>query len=553
MKVTGVNPPNTLFSNRLIYMYCECGSHADARKVFDRMVNRNLFSWNNMLSGYCKLGMVKPARKLFDKMVEKDVVSWNMMVIGYAQSGVFYEALRIYKEFRRLGIGYSEFSFSGVLTVCVKLKELGLTRQVHCQVYVAGFLNNVVLGSSVADAYAKCGEMAEARLLFDEMPRKDVFAWTTLVSGYALWGQMKLARKLFEEMPQKNSVPWTALIAGYAKNGLGYEALELFTEMMVQRVKPDQFTFSSCLCACAGIASLKHGKQVHACLVRTNFRPNVIVVSSLIDMYSKCGSLEAGQRVFESMDHKQDPMMWNTMISALAQHGLGERAIELFYDLVKSGVKPDRITFVVILNACSHSGLVPAGLHLFESMTRDFRISPDQEHYACLIDLLGRAGCFSEVITQLRKMPLRPDSRVWNSLLGVCRIHGNIELGRKAAEHLIELEPQSSAAYVLLSSTYAALGRWESVANVRKLMDERHVRKDRAVCWLEVENKVHAFTVSDRSHPLTDEIYSVLENLVDHMEDDDSLLDAREEHLLPSLLGGMETQSLACNILLCLF
>lgn len=493
--------------------------------MFDKMSVRNLYSWNNMLSGYAKLGMVKRARKLFDQMPEKDFVSWNTMVIGYAQSGYCSEALRFYRELRRLAIGYNEFSFAGVLTVCVKVMDLKLTRQIHGQVLLAGFSSNMVLSSAVVDAYAKCGEMDGARRMFDEMPATDVLAWTTLVSGYAKWGDMQSANGIFDRMPQKNPVSWTALIAGYARNGPENKALELFMEMILLCIKPDQFTFSSCLCACASIASLKHGKQIHAYLIRTNFRANTIVVSSLIDMYSKCGSLEVGKRVFDHMGNKRDPVLWNTMISALAQHGYGERAVQMFEYMLSSGVKPDRITLVVMLNACSHSGLVKEGLRYFESMSCHHSITPDQEHYACLIDLLGRAGNFDELLKHMEEMPFKPDDRVWNALLGVCRIHGNILLGRKAAEQLIALEPQSSAAYVLLSGIYAELGRWDLVEKVRQLMNTRHVRKERAISWIDIENKVHAFTVSDRLHPLKEEIYKVLEQLADLVEKHSSSLD----------------------------
>ncbi|TQD84087.1 hypothetical protein C1H46_030356 [Malus baccata] len=486
LKLTGFKHPSMFLANHLINMYFKCADDVEARRVFDKMSVRNLYSWNNMLSGYAKMRKLSEARSLFEKMPEKDVVSWNTMVIGCAQSGVCDEALRFYRELRRLSIGFNEFSFAGVLTACVKLKELGLTRQVHVQVLVTGFLSNVVLSSSVVDAYAKCGEMGDARKVFDSMPVKDVLVWTTLVSG----------------------------------NGLGHEALALFTEMMMYQVRPDQFTFSSCLCACASIASLKHGKQVHASLIRSNFRPNTIVVSSLIDMYSKCGDLGAGRCVFKLMGDKQDTVLWNTLISALAQHGNGIEAMGMFEEMVRSGVKPDRTTFVVILNACSHSGLVQEGLSFFQAMTSDHGIVPDQEHYACLVDLLGRAGHFDELINQLKNMPCKAGDQVWNALLGVSRIHGNTELGRKVAEHLIELEPQSSGAYVLLSSIYAKHGKWELVEKVRQLMDERQVRKERALSWIEVENRVNAFTVSDRLHPLKEEIYSVLEQLAGQMEED---------------------------------
>ncbi|KAF5752023.1 putative pentatricopeptide repeat-containing protein [Tripterygium wilfordii] len=519
-KLTGLKKPYTFLSNNLIFMYMECGDLSNAAKVFDKMSARNIYSWNNMLSGYAKLGRIKEARNLFDKMPERDVISWNTMVIAYAQNGCCNEAVRFFRDFRRLGIGYNEFSFAGILTVCVKLRGLGLARQVHGQVLVSGFLSNVVLSSSVVDSYAKCGEMSDARRLFDEMPVRDVLAWTTLVSGYAKWGNMEAADELFDEMPKKNPVSWTALISGYARHGLGHRALELFTKMMVFCVRPDQFTFSSCLCACANIASLKHGRQIHGCLVRTNFRPNTIVVSSLIDMYSKCGALEFGRRVFSVMGNKRDVVLWNTMISALGQHGLGDAAMRTFDDLVSFGVKPDRITYIVILTACSHSGLVQEGLKLFQCMrTIGHGIVPDEEHYACLIDLLGRAGCFDELIDQLDKMPFKPDDRIWNAVLGVSRIHGNTEMGRKAAEQLIELEPQSSAAYILLSSIYAEHGRWESVERVRRLMKERCVRKEKAISWIEIENEVHSFAVSDQLHSLKEVIYSALDQLAGHMED----------------------------------
>ncbi|KAE8663533.1 Pentatricopeptide repeat-containing protein [Hibiscus syriacus] len=525
LKLTGLKKAGTFLSNHLINMYSSCGDYIGACKVFDEMGARNLYSFNNMLSGYAKLGMIKPARQLFDQMLERDVISWNTMAIAYAKGGHFVEALRFYKELRSLCIGYNEFSFAGVLTVCVKSRELQLTRQVHGQVFVTGFLSNLVISSSLVDGYVKCGMIGDARKVFDEIKVRDVLVWTSLISGYAQWGDMESANDLFDQMPEKNPVSWTALISGYVRNGMGNKALELFTRMMVSRVRPDQFTFSSCLCACASVASLAHGKQIHACLIRTSFRPNMIVISSLIDMYSKCGNLNVGKQIFYLTSDKEDPVLWNTMISALAQHGHGEEAIRMFCDMVKQGMKPDETTFVVIVNACSHSGLVEEGLRIFESMSSDHGIIPDQHHYACLIDLLGRAGRFDLLMNHVEKMPCTPDSRVWNALLGVSRIHGNIELGRKTAEQLIELQPQSSAAYVLLSSIYSALGKWESVEKVRHLMNKRQVKKEVALSWIEHESKVHAFTVSDCLHPLKGAIYSTLDQLARQMDEAVSLLE----------------------------
>ncbi|XP_057966591.1 pentatricopeptide repeat-containing protein At2g21090 [Malania oleifera] len=523
LKLTGFRNPTTFLANHLINMYSKCGNEALARKVFDKMSGRNLYSWNNMLSGYAKLGMMKPAQRLFDKMPEKDVVSWNTMVIACGQLGFYDEALRFYRKLRASSLGYNAFSFAGVLTVCVKLRDVELTRQVHGQILVTGFVSNVVLSSSVVDAYTKCGEMGDARRLFDGMPVRDVLSWTTMVSGYAKWGDMKSALELFDKMPKKNPVSWTALISGYSRNGMGHKALDLFSKMMILHISPNQFTFSSCLSACASIAALKHGKQIHAYLIRANFRPNTIVVSSLIDMYSKCGTLGLGKCVFYGMGNKQDVVLWNTMISALAQYGCGKEAVQMFDDMVISGVKPNKISLVLVLQACSCSGFVLDGLRIFESMTCDHGMVPDQELCACLIDLFSRAGCFNEVMSQLKNIHFKPDHQVWNAILDVCRIQGNLEVGRKAAEHLIELEPQSPAAYVLLSSIYAVLGKEELVARVRQLMNERNVKKERPISWIEIENEVHAFFVLDSLHRLKEEIYSVLEQLAGQMEEDVSL------------------------------
>ncbi|KFK23944.1 hypothetical protein AALP_AAs47289U000400 [Arabis alpina] len=522
LKITGFKRPNTLLSNHLIGMYMKCGKPIDACKVFDQMHFRNLYSWNNMISGYVKSGMLVRARVVFDSMPERDVVSWNTMVIGYAQSGNLHEALWFYRELRRSGIKYNEFSFAGILTACVKSREFQLNRQAHGQVLVAGFLSNVVLSCSIIDAYAKCGQMDCAKRCFDEMPVKDIHIWTALISGYAKLGDMQVANKLFCEMPEKNPVSWTALIAGYVRQGSGDQALDLFRKMIALRVKPEQFTFSSCLCASASIASFRHGKQIHGYMFRTNVRPNAIVISSLIDMYSKSGSLEASERVFNLCNDKQDCVLWNTMISALAQHGLGRKALLMLDDMIKIRVHPNRTTLVVILSACSHSGLVEEGVRWFESMAIQHGIVPDQEHYACLIDLLGRAGCFKELMSKIKKMPFKPDEHIWNAILGVSRIHGNVELGKKAAEELIKLNPESSAPYILLSSIYADHGKWDSVEKLRGIMKTRNVNKEKALSWIIMENKVESFTVSDGWHPRKEEIYSILHNLAALMEEEAS-------------------------------
>ncbi|GAB2215553.1 hypothetical protein Droror1_Dr00019941 [Drosera rotundifolia] len=355
--------------------------------------------------------------------------------------------------------------------------------------------------------------MGDARKVFNEMSIRDAFMWSTLISGFAKLGDMGSAKELFDMMLDKNVVAWTSVISGYARNGLAHHALELFRKMILLRYTPDQNTFSSCLAVCATIASLKHGKQIHAHLILRSFRPNMIVLSSLIDMYSKCGRLEYCGRVFAFTDSKQEVMLWNPMIAAFAQHGYGKGVVELFDEMVNCRVKPNRVSYVIILNACSHSCLLDTGRAFFKSMTEDHGLIPDVEHCACLIDLLGRTGHFDELIHELDKMPCKTDHRIWNALLGVCSIHGNEELGSKAAHRVLEMEPQSSGAYSLLSSVYAASGNWVSVEEVRQLMHERKsARKEQAGCWIETDSKSQ--TLFSSTYPFCSLGDSILLDLV---------------------------------------
>ncbi|KAL2329085.1 hypothetical protein Fmac_022512 [Flemingia macrophylla] len=258
---------------------------------------------------------------------------------------------------------------------------------------------------------------------------------------------------------------------------MGHKALGVFREMIKHQVRPDHFTFSACLSTCANIASLKHGKQIHSLLVQNNIKLTTIVVCAIIDMYAECGSLETAKRVFDLVGNKQYVVLWNTMISALAQRGYGIEAIMMLNNMLKSGVKPNNVTFVAILNACSHSGLVQEGFRLFKSMITEHGVVPNPEHYACLTDLLGRTGCSSKPVKDRQMMDYKPSDCVLNSSMGVCRTHGNIDHGKEVAVFLIKLQPQSSAAYELFSSIYAALGKWELVEKIRHILDEKQVRK----------------------------------------------------------------------------
>eukprot|EP01018_Ginkgo_biloba_P035644 Gb_29805 [translate_table: standard] len=510
--------PAVFVANHLINMYAKCGSVVDARQVFDKMPTRNTFSWNTMIAGYVKFGNIEPALQLFDQMPERDVVSWNTMIAAFAQHGPGEEALKLFCRMQQAGVQLNHFSFTSVLSACAAQLALEQGRQIHAHIIRAGFVLDVVVASALVDTYAKCGNIEDARQLFDKMPTRDVLSWTTMISGYAAFGNVECGRELFDKMPERNMISWTAMIGGYAQHGHGEDALKLFYEMELAGMKPDNFTFGSLLRACASIASMKQGKKIHAHLIKSRFESNVFVDSAVVDMYAKCGSIEDARRVFDKI-LKPDVVSWNAMIAGYAQHGHGKDALQLFEEMLQAGMKPDNITFIVVLSACSHAGLVDEGREYFNSMTRDHCITPKADHYVCLIDLFGRAGCLDEAVDCINNMPFEPNASAWNALLGACRIHGNMELGIRAAESLLQLEPQASSTYVLLSNIYAAVGRWDDVGKVRKLMKERRIKKEPGLSWIEVKNQVHSFIVEDRSHPQKEDIYAMLESLARQMEE----------------------------------
>ncbi|KAG0457485.1 hypothetical protein HPP92_022642 [Vanilla planifolia] len=486
-------PSHAFLSNHILHLHFLLGRPDHAQQLLLKMPQPNIFSYNAMLVGYARLGQVAPARHLFEKMPHRDLVSWNTFILVLARSGAAAEAVSVYSRLRCSGFSFNAHTLAALLIACVRLADNGLNLQVHGHVLISGFSSNVVISSLLLDAYAKGGFTDDARRVFDEMPVRDVFAWTAMVSAYAKVGNLSAAQRLFDVMPDRNPVSWTVLIGSYTRHGFAIEALELFRTMVSNGMQPDQFTFSSCLCASSAIASLKHGKQIHARLLRTRFNPNAIVLSSLIDMYSKCGDFEGCGRVFHNTSiRRRDVVIWNTVMSALGHHGHGREVIRLFEEMIRTGTRPDANTFVVLLTSCSHSGLVSEGLHFFESMHQQHGIVPEENHLVCLVDLLGRAGCFKEAMDWLCKEHYKSSSRAWKALLGACRIHGNSQLGKEIALLLGQLEPRSSDASVSLSNIYAEDGNWESVEKVRCLMEEKGLKKEQAASWVEVDNKIHS-------------------------------------------------------------
>lgn len=383
---------------------------------------------------------------------------------------------------------------------------------IECDAYV---------GTSLIDMYVKCGQIEDARKLFDQMPVRDVASWNALIGGYMRDGETAFAQDLFRSMPFKNIVSWTSMISGFAQNGLAGHALSLFDEMLKtdSQVKPNWVTIMSVLPACAHSAALGRGQQIHNFASSIGLDSNSAVQSALIAMYAKCGSLAGARYCFDRLRGGEKGLIaWNSMITAYASHGCGVETVSTFEKMVGSGVQPDSVTFIGLLSGCSHSGLVDVGLKYFDCMGSKYMVQPRVEHYACVVDLLGRAGRLKQAKGVIDRMPVCPGSSIWGALLAACRNYRNLEIAEIAARELFVLEPENTANYILLSNMYADVGKWKEVDTLRAAQKVRGLRKCPGCSWIEVHGRAHIFRGGDLSHPQAKEIYLVLKALPERIK-----------------------------------
>ncbi|KAL2521286.1 Pentatricopeptide repeat-containing protein [Forsythia ovata] len=484
----------------------------------------DVYMGSALIDMYAKCGNVASARKVFDWMSERNVVSWNSMITCYEQNGPAGEALEIFVKMMDCEVEPDEMTLASVVSACATLCMVKEGREIHARVVKFDrFRDDLVICNALVDMYAKCNRINEARWIFDRMPTRNVVSETSMVSGYAKVASVISARAMFTKMMERNVVSWNALIAGYTQNGDNEEALGLFLLLKRESVWPTHYTFGNLLNACANLADLKLGRQAHTHVLKHGFRfqygpePDVFVGNSLIDMYMKCGSVEDGSWVFRHMVER-DRVSWNATIVGYAQNGHGTEALQLFKEMLASGEKPDHVTMIGVLCACSHAGLVEEGRQYFDLMTKTYGLKPLKDHYTCMVDLLGRAGCLSEAKNLIESMPMPPDGVVWGSLLAACKVHHNIELGKFVAEKLLAIDPENSGPYVLLSNMYAELGRWRDVIKVRKLMKQRGVIKQPGCSWIEIGSQLHVFLVKDKRHSQKREIYLLLKLLTNMMK-----------------------------------
>uniref|UniRef100_A0A0E0BXY3 DYW domain-containing protein n=1 Tax=Oryza meridionalis TaxID=40149 RepID=A0A0E0BXY3_9ORYZ len=390
----------------------------------------------------------------------------------------------------------------------------GHNRSGRFEVSCCSFVDMVRAGAmATAVTYVSCGDMDPAWVLFEGMQVRSMASWTSVISGLVRSGQVDCARDLFDHMPERDTIAWTAMIDGYVQVGRFRDALETFRYMQICKARADEFTMVSVVTACAQLGALETGEWARIYMGRLGIKMDVFVGNALIDMYSKCGSIERALDVFKDM-HNRDKFTWTAIILGLAVNGRGEEAIDMFYRMLTALQTPDEVTFIGVLTACTHAGLVDKGREFFLSMTEAYNISPTVVHYGCLIDVLGRAGKLKEALDTIDKMPMKPNSTIWGTLLASCRVYGNSEIGELAAERLLELDPDNSTAYILLSNMYAKSNRWKDVRRIRQTIMEKGIKKEPGCSMIEMNGIIHEFVAADRSHPMSKEIYSKLENVL---------------------------------------
>ncbi|PKU59346.1 pentatricopeptide repeat-containing protein At5g66520 isoform X1 [Dendrobium catenatum] len=489
-------------------------------------------------------------RAFFDQIELPDAFIWNTIIRAYLLARNPGESLRLFRQMCRISGSIAtadSHTFSICIQACGRSEKLITGSSIHAQSVKLGFCSDLFVQTALVDMYANsedicnarrvfdempdrdlvvynamladyvyCGDISVARFLFDEMPERDLISWNTMIHGYAKSGDIGAAREMFDEMKERDLVSWSSIISAYAQCGKSNEALMLFHEMQLHGVVPDKVTMVIVLSACGDMGALGMGKAIHRLIKWHGIAVDIKLGTSLIDMYANCGDIENSLGVFYSMTRK-DALTWSAMIIGLASHGLGKDALDLFSKMILEGVQPNDVTFVGVLSACDHSGLLSEGKAHFDSMTKLYGIKPKMEHYGCMVDLLGRLGLIKEARKLLIRMPFEPDAVVWRALLGACLIHKNVDMAEEAIINLINLEPHVYGHYVLLSNVYAQANKWDDMAIVRRTMRGKSILKVPGCSFIELENVVHEFVAGDRSHPKTNEIYRMAEDIIDQV------------------------------------
>ncbi|MFS7907763.1 putative tetratricopeptide-like helical domain superfamily, DYW domain-containing protein [Helianthus anomalus] len=473
---------------------------------------------NTLISIYSKHGLIKDAHHLFDEMPQRDPVSWASILTAFNRANLPNRSISIFPNmFVHDCLQPDHFVFASLLNSCAALNALHLGRQVHAQFVLSAFSSDDITKSSLVDMYVKCGAVDIARAVFDTICLKNSVSWTAMISGYARSGRKLEAVEILRDMKVQSLFSWTALVSGLIQSGHFVSALRLFVEMKQEGIKiVDPFILSSVLGASANLAALELGKQVHCLVTKLGFESSLYVCNALIDMYAKCSDIIAAKIAFR-YTIKKDVVSWTSIIVGLAQHGKAKEALALYDDMILTGLKPNEVTFVGLIYACSHVGLVNTGRDLFKSMVDDYGLNPNLQHYTCLLDLYSRSGYLDEAENLLNTMPFEVDEAVWASLLSACKRFGKTQMGIRVADRLMGLGVEDPSTYILLSNAYAGASMWENVAKVRKLMVVTDVKKEPGYSCVHLGKETEVFYAGETGHPMKNEMRVLLEDLDEEM------------------------------------
>ncbi|XP_015872642.2 pentatricopeptide repeat-containing protein CRR2, chloroplastic-like [Ziziphus jujuba] len=476
------------------YLLEQCKSKKSVKKVHAQIViggyEQNPFVAAKLVGKYVEYDSnMEVASKVFDSLLDRDVFVWNMVIQGYANLGPFEEALDLYHQMRLSGLSANRYTYPFVLKACGAMKDGNKGQLVHGHVVKLGLDSDLFVANALIASYAKCKDVVISRKVFDNILEKDIISWNSMISGYTVNGHVDEALMLFPAMLQGHT---TCL--------------------------PDHATLVSTLPACVQASAIHVGFWIHSYVIKSGMEVESALGSGLISMYANCGRVSIAREVFVRIKDK-NAVAWSAMIRCYGMHGYADEALQMYSQLLESGIHPDEVIFLCLLSACSHAGMVAKGWEIFKEMD-DYGIQKNDNHYACMVDLLGRAGFLDQAVEFIESMPVQPGKDVYGALLGACRIHNNIELAEEAAKKLLILDPDNAGRYVILAKMYEDAGRWEDAARVRTAVRENKVRKLTGCSSIEVNCIHHTFGVDDMSHPLTDQIFITLERLDRIMEEE---------------------------------
>ncbi|KAG9451770.1 hypothetical protein H6P81_004674 [Aristolochia fimbriata] len=475
---------------------------------------------NSLLNAYSKCSSLEDALQLFNEITPRDPFTWSSLLSLLTRSNLSQVAVTLFStSFSFDKIQPDGHIYASLLNACANLLSSKQGKQIHAQFVISYFCDDDVVKSALVDMYSKCHTPDDARKVFDTIRIKNSISLTAMVYGYSLNGRHLEAIQIFKEMPFKSLPSWTALISGFVQHGNGINALKFFKKMRFEVIHiEDPFVICSVVGASATLASLALGKQLHCLVILLGYESSIFVSNALVDMYAKCSDIFASRQVFDNINGR-DVVSWTAMIVGAAQHGWAEVALGLFDKMVFEGLTPNEVTFVGLIYACSHKGLVDKGRQLFNSMTSDYGIKPSLQHYTCLLDLLSRSGLLQEAKDVIMGMPFDPDEATWGALLSACKREGDVCMGIEIADHLLSLNPQEPSTYILLSNTYASACMWDQVAKVRKLISVMPVSKVPGYSWVELGMESYMFCAGELMHPMKDEILRLLEEIMEKMKE----------------------------------